>query len=94
MEIKFSKELQEVIEKEKFEDVKKSLGSTVSKVCGWNGVNILDVLQIALEDSNFHTLNKEITKMTNAKKALRRSDIRKFLYSKNAFAKADISVLV
>ena len=65
MEIKFSKELQEVIEKEKFEDVKKSLGSTVSKVCGWNGVNILDVLQIALEDSNFHTLNKEITKIRN-----------------------------
>ena len=63
MEIKFSKELQEVIEKEKFEDVKKSLGSTVSKVYGWNGVNILDVLQIALEDSNFHTLNKEITKI-------------------------------
>ena len=63
MEIKFSKELQEVIEKEKFEDVKKSLGSTVSKVCGLNGVNILDVLQIALEDSNFHTLNKEITKI-------------------------------
>ena len=63
MEIKLSKEIQEVIEKEKFEDVKKSLGSTVSKVCGWNGVDILDVLQIALEDSNFHTLNKEITKI-------------------------------
>ena len=56
-------EKQQIIEKEKFEDVKNSLGSTVSKVCEWNGVDILDVLQIALEDSNFHTLNKEITKI-------------------------------
>jgi len=65
MSVKLDYEKQQIIEKEKFEDVKNSLGSTVSKVCEWNGVDILDVLQIALEDSNYHDLNKEITKIRN-----------------------------
>tara|TARA_Y100000114_G_C11478054_1_gene194033 strand:- start:222 stop:452 length:231 start_codon:yes stop_codon:yes gene_type:complete len=57
----------EMIEQEKFEAVKKSLGTTISKVCEWDGSDILDVLQIALEDSNFHSLNKELTMFRNTR---------------------------
>ena len=53
----------DMIEQEKFEAVKKSLGTTISKVCEWDGSDILDVLQLALEDSNFHTENKSVTKL-------------------------------
>ena len=57
----------EIIEKDHLEAVKKSLGTTISKVCEWNGSDILDVLQIALEDSNFHSLNKELTMFRNTR---------------------------
>jgi hypothetical protein len=57
----------EQIEQEKFEAVKQSLGSTISKVCEWSGQDILDVVQIALEDSNYHSLNKELTLFRNTK---------------------------
>tara|TARA_R100000329_G_C7567867_1_gene200911 strand:+ start:400 stop:630 length:231 start_codon:yes stop_codon:yes gene_type:complete len=58
----------DMIEQEKFEAVKKSLGTTISKVCEWDGSDILDVLQIALEDSNHHTLNKCVTSLRQQQK--------------------------
>tara|TARA_X000001388_G_scaffold72201_1_gene62654 strand:+ start:395 stop:625 length:231 start_codon:yes stop_codon:yes gene_type:complete len=58
----------EIIEKDHLEAVKKSLGTTISKVCEWNGSDILDVLQIALEDSNYHTLNKCVTSLRQQQK--------------------------
>ena len=45
------------------ETKKHKLGSLVSKVCEWSGSDILDVLQLALEDSNYHTENKSVTKL-------------------------------
>ena len=48
---------------EKLDEIKKVLGSLVSKTCEWSGSDILDVLQLALEDSNFHTENKSVTKL-------------------------------
>lgn len=46
---------------EKLDEIKKVLGSLVSKTCEWSGSDILDVLQLALEDSNYHELNKKVT---------------------------------
>ena len=43
--------------------IKKSLGVSISKVCEWDGSDILDIMQIALEDSNFHDVNREIEKV-------------------------------
>ena len=43
------------------------MGSLISKVCEWSGQDILDVVQIALEDSNYHSLNKELTLFRNTK---------------------------
>lgn len=43
------------------ETKKHKLGSLVSKVCEWSGSDILDVLQIALEDSNYHSFNKKVS---------------------------------
>ena len=48
---------------EKLDEIKKVLGSLVSKTCEWSGSDILDVLQLALEDSNYHTENKSVTKL-------------------------------
>ena len=45
------------------EEKKQKLGSLVSKVCEWSGSDIFDVLQLALEDSNYHTENKSVTKL-------------------------------
>jgi hypothetical protein len=45
------------------EQTKKSLGVSISKVCEWDGSDILDIMQIALEDSNFHDVNREIEKV-------------------------------
>ena len=45
------------------EQTKKSLGVSISKVCEWDGSDILDIMQIALEDSNFHSVNREIEKV-------------------------------
>jgi hypothetical protein len=38
-----------------------ALGGIVSAYFEWDGVRILDCLQAALEDANFHSLNEEIT---------------------------------
>ena len=43
------------------EEKKQKLGSLVSKVCEWSGSDIFDVLQLALEDSNYHEFNKKVT---------------------------------
>jgi hypothetical protein len=51
------------IEQEKLDAIKHKMGSLISKVCEWSGQDILDVVQIALEDSNYHTENKSITKL-------------------------------
>ena len=48
---------------EKLDEIKKVLGSLVSKTCEWSGSDIMDVLQLALEDSNYHTENKSVTKL-------------------------------
>ena len=48
-------------EQEKLDAIKLKMGSLISKVCEWSGQDILDVVQIALEDSNYHSLNKELT---------------------------------
>lgn len=37
---------------------KKQLAETISKFAEWDGSDILDILQIALEDANYHTLNQ------------------------------------
>ena len=39
---------------------KKQLAETISKNAKWDGSDILDILQIALEDANFHTLVAEL----------------------------------
>ena len=46
---------------EKLDEIKHVLGSLVSKTCEWSGSDILDVLQLALEDSNYHEFNKKVT---------------------------------
>ena len=55
------------IEQEKLDAIKHKMGSLISKVCEWSGQDILDVVQIALEDSNYHSLNKELTLFRNTK---------------------------
>ncbi len=50
---------------EKLDEIKHVLGSLVSKTCEWSGSDILDVLQIALEDSNYHGFNKRVTALRN-----------------------------
>ena len=53
---------------EKLDEIKQVLGSLVSKTCEWSGSDILDVLQIALEDSNYHTVNKCVTSLRQQQK--------------------------
>ena len=55
------------IEQEKLDAIKHKMGSLISKVCEWSGQDILDVVQIALEDSNYHSFNKELTLFRNTK---------------------------
>ena len=55
------------IEQEKLDAIKHKMGSLISKVCEWSGQDILDVVQIALEDSNYHSFNKELTLLRNTK---------------------------
>ena len=38
-----------------------ALGGIVSAYFEWDGIRILDCLQSALEDANFHSFNEEIT---------------------------------
>ena len=54
-------------EQEKLDAIKQKMGSLFSKVCEWSGQDILDVVQIALEDSNYHAFNKELTLLRNTK---------------------------
>ena len=42
---------------------KKQLANTISKYAKWDGSDILDILQIALEDANFHSVNRKIELM-------------------------------
>jgi len=35
----------------------------ISNLCEWDGTDIMDIFQIALEDSNFHTLNEELSEL-------------------------------
>ena len=60
---KADKIVEDAFKQEKLDEIKQVLGSLVSKTCEWSGSDILDVLQIALEDSNFHTENKSVTKL-------------------------------
>jgi hypothetical protein len=39
---------------------KKFLASKLASTTNWNGSDLLDILQIALEDANYHSLNKQI----------------------------------
>jgi hypothetical protein len=39
---------------------KQALAREISTKVKWDGSDILDILQIALEDANFHSLNKQI----------------------------------
>jgi len=55
------------IEQEKLDAIKHKMGSLISKGCEWSGQDILDVVQIALEDSNYHSFNKELTLLRNTK---------------------------
>lgn len=38
-----------------------ALGVMLSSYFGWDGIQILDCFQAALEDANFHSLNEQIT---------------------------------
>jgi len=55
------------IKREELEAIKKQFGVLISHVCEWSGQDILDVVQIALEDSNYHSFNKELTLFRNTK---------------------------
>ena len=55
----------DAINKPTEEEKKQKLGSLVSKVCEWSGQDILDVLQLALEDSNYHSFNKAVSHLRN-----------------------------
>ena len=35
----------------------------ISKACQWGGSDIIDIMQLALEDSNFHTFNEELSEL-------------------------------
>ncbi len=37
---------------------KKALAKNINEQTKWDGSDILDILQIALEDANYHTLNQ------------------------------------
>ena len=42
---------------------KQALASKISNDTKWDGSDILDILQIALEDANFHSVNRKIELM-------------------------------
>ena len=44
-------------------DEKRELAQKINEQTQWDGVDILDVLQIALEDANFHSVNRKIELM-------------------------------
>jgi len=55
-------------EKEFKEKKKRLLADFISNNFEWDGADILDICQLALEDSNFHTLNKVITSVRKQQK--------------------------
>ena len=50
------------------EQKKKQMGELLSIMFEWNGADILDICQIALEDSNYHTLNNCMTSLRRQQK--------------------------
>jgi len=40
-----------------------ALGVLIARYFKWDGTQILDCLQSALEDANFHSINEEITNL-------------------------------
>lgn len=42
---------------------KKAIAKEISTKTKWDGSDILDILQIALEDANFHSVNRKIELM-------------------------------
>ena len=55
-------------EKQFNEKKKRQLAEFISNNFEWDGADILDICQIALEDSNYHTLNKVITSIRKQQK--------------------------
>ena len=49
------------------EYAKKARGIELAKFAEWSATDLLDIIQIALEDSNYHTFNKELTLLRNTK---------------------------
>ena len=47
---------------------KKALAKNISEQTKWDGSDILDILQIALEDANYHTLNQCINSVRQQQK--------------------------
>lgn len=46
---------------------KKAWGMDLAQFCEYSGTDLLDIIQIALEDSNYHNFNKELTLLRNTK---------------------------
>tara|TARA_R100000315_G_C5182420_1_gene105874 strand:+ start:64 stop:285 length:222 start_codon:yes stop_codon:yes gene_type:complete len=46
---------------------KKAWGRDLAQFCDYTGTDLLDIIQIALEESNYHTFNKELTLLRNTK---------------------------
>ena len=42
---------------------KRTKALEISWDCQWDGSDIFDIMQLALEDSNFHTLNEELSEL-------------------------------
>ena len=55
-------------DKEFKEKKKRLLADFISNNFVWDGSDILDICQLALEDSNYHTLNKVITSVRKPQK--------------------------
>lgn len=47
---------------------KRELAQKINEQTQWDGVDILDILQIALEDANFHTFNKCLNSLRKQQK--------------------------
>ena len=47
---------------------KRALAQKINEETQWDGVDILDILQIALEDANFHTFNKCLNSLRRQQK--------------------------
>jgi hypothetical protein len=47
--------------------IRMSLGIAISQWLKYNGIHIIEVFQSALEDANYHSLNREITRLVEKK---------------------------